>query len=277
MQSATANYAGALQPFYWDNYRDTAVGRYLFQHEYAFAERFLHAEGEPRRLLDVCCGSGRMSLPLRATGLNVVGVDINPVALAAFRQRSDEIPLVMASGLSLPFADASFDCVIAMQCFEYLEHRRFLFELNRVLRNGGLLVFDALNRHSYKLVKAYVGRALDLPSANLSCREILSATAGSGFNIQAVSGYNWIPFTRESNSGLVRLADQVERKLRLGRYYSISPKILVAATKKCAIQPFWSSCTRPVRVSAAHRASSPGLTLPTPSRQSPTNESPDKE
>jgi SAM-dependent methyltransferase len=244
MQRAAVDCSKPVEPYYWDNYSDTAVGRYLFQYEYAFVERVLSSEvwlarslnsrGDEPALLDVCCGSGRVGRPLHAAGLNVIGVDIDPVALASLRKRSEGMPIIRGNALDLPFADGSFDCIVAIQCFEYLEHDRFLCELNRVLRKGGVLVFDALNRHSYKAMKVFMGRALELPSANLSCREILRATANSGFSIKAVRGYNWIPFPREStsNSPLVQVAARAEQLLKLDHYYHISPKILVAAKKR---------------------------------------------
>ncbi len=102
-----------------------------------------------------------------------------------------------------------------------------------MLRAGGLLIFDALNRHSYKWpLKLLSARALALPSANLSCNEILRTTIQHGFEIQAVRGYNWVPFTRHSDSALVSVTALVEEMLQLGHYYRISPKILVAARKR---------------------------------------------
>src|SRR5438128_1448395 len=119
MQSASTD---SVQPFYWDRFRDTSMGRYLFQCEYAFVRRSLCSVEHPRNVLDVCCGSGRMTLPLLHAGLNVVGLDIDPAALTAFRRRSEKAPLVSGTALNLPFPEDSFDCVIAIQCFEYFDH-----------------------------------------------------------------------------------------------------------------------------------------------------------
>lgn len=213
--------------------RDTTMGRYLFQHEYAFIGRWLRTSTQPRRILDIACGSGSISLPLHGSGLNVVGIDRDALALAEVQRRSNKIPLVLADSLRLPFSDNSFDCAIAIQCFEYFaDYHGFLREMSRLLVNGGLLIFDSLNTRSYRWrLKMLFGRTLSYPSPNLSCGQILRATAEHGFNIRGLSGYNWVPFTRDSNSPLVPLAALIEKKLRLDRCSSISPKILVAATK----------------------------------------------
>ena len=221
------------EPFYWDQFRDTTVGRYLFGREYAFISRVLGRGTCARTVLDLGCGSGRLTVPLRNAGHHVVGVDLSLVALRAFRRRSRGIPLVQGDTSNLPFADGSFDGVVAIQTLEFVEVSAFMRQCGRVLRPGGLLIFDALNRRSYKWhLKNRVGRRLELPSADLDYRDVLRAVIHHELEILAVSGYNWLPFTRHSNSRLVRAAALVESTLRLDRYYRISPKILVAARRR---------------------------------------------
>ena len=53
-----------------------------------------------------------------------------------------------------------------------------------------------------------------------------------GFDIKQVSGYNWVPFDRLSDSAFVSSAALVEKTLRLDRLYNISPWVLVAARKE---------------------------------------------
>jgi len=202
------------------------MGRYLLEHEYAFAGRWLGQARQPCRVLDLACGSGSMGLPLR--------IDLDPLALAEIRRQSNRMPLVAGDALLLPFANNSFDCVIAIECFEYFtDCRGFLRAVNRVLVNGGTLIFDSLNRLGYKWwLKALLGRGVPYPSPELSCGELLRATVEHGFDVQGIRGYGWVPFTRDSNSPLLPLAALIENKLRLSRYSSISPKILVAARKR---------------------------------------------
>jgi ubiquinone/menaquinone biosynthesis C-methylase UbiE len=225
----------SVQPFSLDVMRNTTVGRYLSQREDAFIQCYLGSVTPSCRALDIACGSGHWTLPLHNAGFHVMGLDLNQESLLVLQQKSGDIPLSRANAERLPFNDGSFDYVLASQCFEFLNHRPFLRECNRILTYDGLLIFDFLNRHSYKwLLKQISGRTeyLTLSSANLSYREVLRAVADHGFGIQAVSGYNWIPFTRESNSSLVGATALIEQKLRLDRFYNISPKLLVAARKR---------------------------------------------
>lgn len=224
-----------IQPFYWDRYRDNTLDRYLLQRELSFIRRFVEGATPAGHLLEVGCGSGRVSLPLHAAGHRVIGIDKDAGALATFAKRSNAFPLLEGDGQHLPFAGGSFDYVVAVQCFHYFEHRRFLQECHRILRDSGLLIFQSLNRCSYKgTLKGLLGGSNGIgPSgALLSSLEVMHLISKCNFDIQAVSGYNWVPLTRSSNSALVSAAALLEKTFKLHRLYSISPWILVSARKK---------------------------------------------
>lgn len=97
------------------------------------------------RILDVGCGSGGNLKSLGQWG-PVIGLDVSPLPLDLARRRRSP-RLVQASGLALPYPNATFDLVTA---FDVLYHRwvsddqSFIGELYRVLRPGGwLLVTDS--------------------------------------------------------------------------------------------------------------------------------------
>ena len=46
------------------------------------------ATARPGRVLELACGTGRVTLPLAAAGIEIVGIDIDPVMLVAARARS---------------------------------------------------------------------------------------------------------------------------------------------------------------------------------------------
>lgn len=233
---------------------DTAMGRYLFEHELSFIQRTLSTTTQPYRMLEVGCGSGQITLALQDAGFPVMGMDIDLAALTICKHQSSTTPLVRGQAPDLPFADSSIDCVIAIECVGFFAHRPFLEESKRVLRDGGLLIFDSVNSRSYRLamrqlagrsVTRFLKRLLDRVAGieqvrhiktsagdyQLSSREVLQATSECGFDILAVSGYNWIPFDVRSDSPLVRPAARVEQMLRLEHHYHLSPWFLVAARK----------------------------------------------
>lgn len=104
------------------------------------------------RVLDLGCGEGRHAISawLEAP-VYVVGVDLAAADLATARQRAADfepadgagrsLAWVRGSGITLPFADASFDRIICAEVLEHVpDYRSMLAEIRRVLKPDGLLV-----------------------------------------------------------------------------------------------------------------------------------------
>lgn len=81
-------------------------------------------------VLDLGCGPGDQAIPLEWMGLRYVGID-----------HSSEQADLLADAHSLPFADASFDCVFSYAVLEHLMNPFVaITEVQRVLRPGGIYV-----------------------------------------------------------------------------------------------------------------------------------------
>jgi ubiquinone/menaquinone biosynthesis C-methylase UbiE len=103
---------------------------------------------------DVGCGSSKI---IAALPQGSVALDILPQKLRYARRYG--VPLVHGSGFTLPFADASFPCVL---CSQVIEHVRMdspmISELLRVLAPGGRLVLGTPDYDRWEWVymeKAY--------------------------------------------------------------------------------------------------------------------------
>ncbi|WP_370155956.1 class I SAM-dependent methyltransferase [Streptacidiphilus sp. EB129] len=98
-----------------------------------------------RRILDAGCGSGPLSAALRDRGAVMSGFDASEGMLELARRRlGDGADLqVAALGDSLPYADDTFDDVVASLVLHYLEDwGPGLSELRRVLKPGGRLIMS---------------------------------------------------------------------------------------------------------------------------------------
>jgi SAM-dependent methyltransferase len=95
----------------------------------------------PRRALDLGAGRGELSTSLAARGYAVTAVERYGPQFEA------KVPLVDADlNEPFPFADASFDTSMAIEILEHLENpRRFLRELARTLRPGGVAIVSTPN------------------------------------------------------------------------------------------------------------------------------------
>jgi len=100
---------------------------------------------EPRRVLDVGCGTGVISLLLAELDHDVVGLDFAPEMLAQasakVEQTDHSIPFCRGDAETLPLRDESVDCVTARHLVWTLPGpRAALREWARVLESGGRLV-----------------------------------------------------------------------------------------------------------------------------------------
>jgi SAM-dependent methyltransferase len=90
------------------------------------------------RTLEVGCGEGRVARDLAARGHRVTALDASPTLLRAAAERDPQSEYVLGSAEALPFADASFDLVVAYNVLIDVEDMpRAVREAARVLSPGG--------------------------------------------------------------------------------------------------------------------------------------------
>ncbi len=121
-------------------------------------------------VLDLGCGTGGVLKHLQRFG-TAVGVDPSPEAVRYCRRRN--LPVALASGYDLPFADATFGAVLALDVIEHVDDDvGLLREARRVLRPGGVVVItvpalpwlwsshDEVNHHRRRYLRGSLVRAV---------------------------------------------------------------------------------------------------------------------
>lgn len=141
-----------ILPFTGERYtpeRDREIA-YEHWHRYAFAR----ALAPGRRVLDAACGEGYGSALLARAGGKVLGVDIEPEAVAHARTRYAGVPGLRfeagdATALdALP--DAGFDLIVSFETLEHVHaHERLMDGFARLLAPGGLLLVSTPDKHTY--------------------------------------------------------------------------------------------------------------------------------
>ena len=95
-----------------------------------------------RHVLDVGTGEGQVARLVAQLGARVVGLDPTRAQLEVARERGGDPTYVRGGAERLPFADASFDAVVACLVFEHIpDHVPAIAEVGRVLAPGGRFVF----------------------------------------------------------------------------------------------------------------------------------------
>ena len=122
----------------YDRFFDTEDRHWWFVGRRRLVTDLLAGFGARGRILDLGCGTGGVLQHLQGLG-DAVGLDPAPEAARYCRRRA--LPMVLGSGLELPFADGSFDAVLALDVIEHVpDDVAMLREARRVLRPGGTLV-----------------------------------------------------------------------------------------------------------------------------------------
>ncbi len=109
------------------------------------------------RVLDIGCSAGLIAIELATHAGSVIGIDVDGEAVryAANATESEASPrFLVASGMALPFRDASYDAVVCNHVYEHTsDPYQLMAEIRRVLRPGGLCYFAA--GHTLQLVEPH--------------------------------------------------------------------------------------------------------------------------
>ena len=115
---------------------------------YTFAGRLARR----KRVLDVGCGAGYGTAELAQTAREATGMDVSAEAVGYAQEHygRPNVRFELGSATEMPFADASFDLVVAFEVIEHLENwPQLLTEARRVLAPGGQLVVSTPNKLYY--------------------------------------------------------------------------------------------------------------------------------
>ncbi len=153
-------------------------------------------------VLDLGCGGGYMAEALCERGAKVIGLDPAQSAIGVARSRAAEmnmdIDYRVGMGEAIPVESASLDVVV---CVDVLEHipkwPEVLAEIHRVLKPGGVFLFDTINRSFFArfvaiILGEYLLRILPVGTHDgklfIKPKEIHKELSRLGFHVQPFKG-----------------------------------------------------------------------------------------
>nr|MBF0223656.1 class I SAM-dependent methyltransferase [Desulfobulbaceae bacterium] len=117
-------------------------------HRYVAAIAFVRGKS----VVDIASGEGYGSYILSQAAASVIGVDVDPkaVAHAQARYQNNTLRYLSGSCSSIPCPDSSVDVVVSFETLEHVsEHDEFMAEIKRVLKADGVLLLSTPNIDGY--------------------------------------------------------------------------------------------------------------------------------
>lgn len=190
---------------------------------YIFASEFC----QNKKVLNVASGCGYGSEVLLKTVAEVFNVDIDEELIAygnkKYANYKNHFVKMDAQNMQLP--DKFFDSIVSFETFEHLpDHRKFIMECSRVLKNDGSIILSMPN-------KIISSPGLEKPANKFHFKEWeyneLIEELSDAFDIHGVFGQNFMTPTVTPDTGLSRILWSI-----IYFCYDLTPAVLLKYVKK---------------------------------------------
>jgi len=201
----------------------TPLGALLHDRQCQVLRSVISAHASPD-VLEIAPGPARLTTSVIDVAGQLTLLDASAEMLAEARSRlssatvDTNYTLVRGDAFCLPFP-ARFDCVYSFRLIRHFgtaERLRLYREIARVLKPGGRLVFDAVNRRVYEPMRAIADGKQHF-DASLDREALCAELAGAGFEVESLEGvqhryatlYNLQVLVAPRSTKLARLAMNV--------------------------------------------------------------------
>ncbi len=108
---------------------------------------------DTRRLLDIGCGSGGLSIRLKEKGIEVVGVEKDEKLCTLAKEKLNAVILGDIENLKLNYPEGYFDCIMYADILEHLIEPLNILEKHKVyLQKDGYVIASIPNVRYYKII-----------------------------------------------------------------------------------------------------------------------------
>lgn len=147
MKSEITKYYDELAKDYDADRFNNTYGQYIHNQEHKVIKKYLD-EKDIQNNLDIACGTGRFLMYAN------FGVDISQKMVAVAKQKFHDKEINVSDAETLPFKDNTLNNALSFHLFMHLDKNQLsniLSETNRVLKKGGLFIFDIPSKKRRKI------------------------------------------------------------------------------------------------------------------------------
>ena len=142
-------------------------GLNTFLSDLQFYKKWLPKNKEAE-ILELCCGTGRLTIPIAKDGYSICGVDYTPSMLEQAKMKAIEAELVIdfiEADIRMLDLQEKFDLIfIPFNSIHHLYRNEDLFKtlesVKRHLKDGGLFLFDCFNPNIQYIVEKEKGQTV---------------------------------------------------------------------------------------------------------------------
>lgn len=193
-----------------------------------------HLPHKMESVFDIAGGAGRFSIPLLKHSNDITVLDINETAIRLLNERNKEIKTI-CGGFIESEINRTFSLVLCIEALGYFKDwDAFFKKINSLMTKDSRFIFTHTNSSSWRFLMRRLKSAFDKKTKSYTemnmtdFRELLKR---NGLEIEEMEGMNWMPLPMMANNVLVDVFDFLERKLRLNKWHSQSPWLLISVRK----------------------------------------------
>lgn len=210
---------------HWEMAAKTRMGKYLTQVETRFIQTSLNL-ASLNTVMDVGAEAGRFSQ--LNSNAETTSIDIDSYGLKRLKLKTQKTHVIQADARKIPIKNETFDTIFMIEVLDYIpELDQAFMEAYRTLKPNASLIVSFGNKSSLKAKL----RQLSGKSYQHSYNNVTQTLTKTGFKIKRKTGYNWLLFGRTSQNPLIPALTKMERIIGLRRIPSLSPWVIVHATK----------------------------------------------
>lgn len=156
-----------------------------------------------KRVLDLGCGTGISTKVWENSAEEIIGVEPSKemIEIAKSKSNNNQIKYLVGYSNDLSLPDNSVDIVSCSQSFHWMEPKRTLDEINRVLMdNGILMIYDVIWPPSvnYEFEKAYNELFENINKITQELKEVIALRWDKNKHLENALNSNYFKFLKET-------------------------------------------------------------------------------
>ena len=173
--------------------------KYMREHWRPLIEKCIRKYCKDKNVLDLGCGYGRYMTIIKEYTDNCLGLDISKRWLNYYKNKKNISNVIRADAHSIPLKNESFDVVVAIGLFEYVNREIVIKEISRILKLKGFCMVSVPNKYSaFRMVGKLISKVFKMEyyPNEPSKREMLKLFEDNDFRLieyKMDDGLIWLP------------------------------------------------------------------------------------